>query len=155
MAWWPSGLGNLHWPQLWDLPKIPPCGQQRIESCTHRNIHRLPCGNSTCRLNFYKLLCGLVAQWFRQLTLASTLGPPQNPTMYQASSKVIEITFCITCIYSVCACHLRTILPYHHNLPCARKHTKHLVGKLAGQTCITKHDWADGMLWVSLWTDGS
>ena len=45
-------LGDVHWPQIWDLPKIPPRGRRGIESYKRRNIHRLPRGKSTYRLNF-------------------------------------------------------------------------------------------------------
>ena len=42
VARWLRGFGNVHWSQIWDLPKIPPCGLCGTESCTCRNIHRLP-----------------------------------------------------------------------------------------------------------------
>ena len=34
VVWWPRSSGYVHWPQVWDLPKIPSCGGCRIESCT-------------------------------------------------------------------------------------------------------------------------
>ena len=52
VARWLSGLGDVYWPQIWDLTKIPPCGRHRIKSHMHQNIHRLPRGKSTYRLNF-------------------------------------------------------------------------------------------------------
>ena len=32
ICFWPRGLGDVHWPQIWDLPKIPSHGQRGIES---------------------------------------------------------------------------------------------------------------------------
>ena len=55
-AGWPRGLGDGHWPQVWDLPKIPPRARRGIKSRTHRNVHRLPYGKK-CR----------VARWPRGL----------------------------------------------------------------------------------------
>ena len=45
-------LGDVHWPQIWDLLKILPCGWCGIKSLAHRNIHRLTRGKSTYWLNF-------------------------------------------------------------------------------------------------------
>ena len=42
VARWPRGLGDGCWPQVWDLPKIPPYGWCGIESRMCWNIHRLP-----------------------------------------------------------------------------------------------------------------
>ena len=40
----PRGLGDGHWPQVWDLPKIPPRGRRGIEShsyfSTNHNVGR-------------------------------------------------------------------------------------------------------------------
>ena len=36
----PRALGDGHWPQICDLPKIPPHGQHGFESCTCWNIHK-------------------------------------------------------------------------------------------------------------------
>ena len=34
VAQWLRGLGNLHWPKIWDLPKVPPHGQRGIKIFT-------------------------------------------------------------------------------------------------------------------------
>ena len=47
VARWPRSLGEVHWPQIWDLPKIPPGGWHGIKSSTRQNIHRLPHDKST------------------------------------------------------------------------------------------------------------
>ena len=52
VARWPLGLGVVHWPQIWDPPQIISRERRWIESRTRRNIHRLPRGKSTYRLNF-------------------------------------------------------------------------------------------------------
>ena len=41
------GLGDVRWPQILDLPKIPPPEQGRIESHVCQNVHGLPSGKST------------------------------------------------------------------------------------------------------------
>ena len=75
MAEWLRGLGDVHWPQIWVLPKIPPRGRHGNKSRMQRNIHRLPHAKSTSRLYFLKTAMGPLAEEFRQCTLASNLGP--------------------------------------------------------------------------------
>ena len=49
---WPRGLGDGHWPQVWDPPKNPTTWTTRDRVPYAPNIHRLPHGKSTYRLNF-------------------------------------------------------------------------------------------------------
>ena len=39
MARWPWGSGAVHWPQIWDLPKILPRGRRGFKSRTGRSIY--------------------------------------------------------------------------------------------------------------------
>ena len=41
VARWPRGLSDVHWPQICDLPKIPPRGRRGIKFRTRRNIYGL------------------------------------------------------------------------------------------------------------------
>ena len=48
----PRVLGDGHWPQVWDFPKIPPRGRRGIKSRTRRTFTGYPTAKSTYRLNF-------------------------------------------------------------------------------------------------------
>ena len=44
VARWPRGLGDGHWPQVWDLPTNPTTWTTRDQVPYAPNIHRLPHG---------------------------------------------------------------------------------------------------------------
>ena len=59
VAWWLRGLGDGHWPQVWDRPKIPP----RSSPVCAETFTGYPTAKSTCRLNISYKLSRVPVKW--------------------------------------------------------------------------------------------
>ena len=86
---WLRGLGNGHWPQVWDLPKNPTTWTLQDRVPYAPNIHRLPHVKKYIKVKF-PMNCR-VARWPRGLGdghWPQVLDLPKNPTTWTTRDRV-------------------------------------------------------------------